>query len=230
MTIDSLLNDFAIRSFRDIGDADYIAARMACRAALVTQYLWGSQQAIEKYLKCILLLNRVPAANVRHDLGAALSSINASGKLTMDLTGGTKEFIERLDVYGRFRYQEISNHAFGLEIVTLDRAAWELRRYCTLSAQPRQAILRDGFPAPMVRIPGGYLERIIDEKENAARGPLLWQNAFFGNRARRTVRLKGWFKASNSPLYLHPEILDEVLKYVFLPKEVIAGYRTHKKP
>jgi len=204
---------------------------MACRAALVTQYLWGSQQAIEKYLKCILLLHRIPAAHIKHDLDAALSSINASGKLKMNLTGGTKEFIKHLDLYGRFRYQEISNHAFGLEIVTLDRAAWELRRYCTLSAQPLQAILRNGFPAPLVRIPGGYLERIIDEKDNPAREPLLWQNAFFGNRARRSVRPKGWFKAINSLLYLHPEILDEVRKYVFLPKEVVAGCRTHaKKP
>jgi hypothetical protein len=39
MTLDGLLNDFALRSFRDIADADYIAARMACRAALVTQFL-----------------------------------------------------------------------------------------------------------------------------------------------------------------------------------------------
>ena len=58
------LDDFAVRSFRDIGDGDYIAARMACRAQMVTQFLWSSQQAIEKYLKCILLLNRIKASKV----------------------------------------------------------------------------------------------------------------------------------------------------------------------
>ena len=41
-----LLNDFAVRCFRDIADADYIAARMAYRADLMMQYLWASQQAI----------------------------------------------------------------------------------------------------------------------------------------------------------------------------------------
>src|SRR6266571_4943728 len=68
LELDALVNDFAVRCFRDIADGDYIAARMACRAALVMQFLWASQQAIEKYLKGILLLNRIPAKDVRHDL------------------------------------------------------------------------------------------------------------------------------------------------------------------
>jgi len=38
---------------------------MASRAQLVVQYIWASQQAIEKYLKCILLLNRIPAADMK---------------------------------------------------------------------------------------------------------------------------------------------------------------------
>lgn len=50
-TMNQLLNDFAIRCFRDVADDDYIAARMACPTELVLQYLWASQQAIEKYLK-----------------------------------------------------------------------------------------------------------------------------------------------------------------------------------
>jgi hypothetical protein len=31
----------------------------------------------------------------------------------------------------------------------------------------------------------------------------------------------------NAPLFLHPEILDEVLKYVQFSKEGIAAYRAH---
>src|SRR5258707_665913 len=34
------------------------------RAGLVTQFLWASQQTVEKYLKCILLLNRIRANDV----------------------------------------------------------------------------------------------------------------------------------------------------------------------
>lgn len=33
MKPETLVNDIALRSFRDVGDGDYIAARMACPAA-----------------------------------------------------------------------------------------------------------------------------------------------------------------------------------------------------
>jgi HEPN domain-containing protein len=230
MTDDWLINDFAIRSFRNVGDEDYISARMAFRAALVTPSLWASQQALEKYLKCILLLNRIPGAHVGHKLGVALDAIKASGKLLLELTRTTQTFIRYLDELGPFRYLEISNVAFGPDLIRLDRAAWELRRYCTLSDAPKQIKLRQGVPPPKVRIDGGYLEGVIDDIKNPAREPLLWQNAFFGARRRRHVRRNTWIKASNAPLYLNPQILDEILKYVRLPKEIIEGYRAHKKP
>ena len=91
MSIDAELNDFAIRSFRNIADGDYIAARMACRARLAVQFLWSSQQAIEKY---ILLLNRIPACNIKHDLTNALQKINNSKKIPLELTAPTKKFID----------------------------------------------------------------------------------------------------------------------------------------
>jgi hypothetical protein len=81
--------------------------------------------------------------------------------------------------------------------------------------------------SPRRPIAGGYLEKIIDDAKNQAREPLLWKNGFFGKRARRTVRLKDWFQAHNSPLYLNPHILDDVLKYVYLPKDVETAYRAH---
>ena len=230
MNLEALVNDFALRSFRDIGDADYIAARLALRATLVTQFLWASQQAVEKYLKCILLLHRIRATDVWHDLGKALSKIAGSGKLTLNLTRGTEEFVGKLDERGKFRYLEVSIVAFDEELITLDRAVWELRRYCTLSEGPRQATLRDGYPVPRVRLPGGYLEKIVDNASHPAREPLLWQNGFFGKRARRRVRLPGWMQATNAPLDVNPHILDEVLKYVYLPKDVERAYRAHTKP
>ena len=225
MTTDDLLNDFAIRSFRDIGDGDYIAARMACRAGLVTQFLWASQQAIEKYLKCALLLNRIDGRDVFHDLTKAVNRINSSGKVTLDLTTKTQEFIARLDESGRYRYFEISTVAFGAELVALDRAAWELRRFCTLAPEPRQIKLVNGSPAPLVKLVGGHLEKISDDRRDPARKPLLWQNSFFGRRPRKSVHLVPWFEAKNSPLSMHPEILDEVVRYIFFPKDLAAELR-----
>jgi hypothetical protein len=138
------LNDFAIRCFRDTGDEDYICARMAFRAALVSPSLWSSQQAVEKYLKCILLLNRIKAPKVFHNLGKALGAIEASAKFALDLTTPTRKFIEYLDDCARFRYREISTVASGQNLVVLDRTVWELRRYCTLSEPPKQVKLLNG--------------------------------------------------------------------------------------
>jgi hypothetical protein len=59
MSWDSLqvrVNDFAIRSFRDTADCDYISARMAFRARLIPQFLWSGLQAIEKYFTKISAL------------------------------------------------------------------------------------------------------------------------------------------------------------------------------
>lgn len=225
--MEALINNFALRSFRDVADRDYIAARMASRAALMTQYLWFGQQAVEKYLKCILLLNRIPATNVRHDLAKAMRKIEESGRIEIDISQSTRSYIRRLNEFGIYRYLEISTHGLGTELVDLDRTVWDLRRYATLAKAPREAKLQEGHPAPRVSLPGGTLEIIMADKRNPAREPLLWQNAYFGKRARRIVHLRRWFHAQNSPIYLNPQILDEVLKYVFLPKEVVESCRQH---
>jgi hypothetical protein len=227
---DALINDFAIRCFRDQGDADYIAARMAFRAALAMPSLWSSQQTIEKYLKCILLLNRIRGGNVGHDLNAALSLITKSACVSLDLSPATTSFIEHIDAFGRFRYLEVSRIAYGGHVISLDRAVWELRRYCTISEGPSSLKLRNGSLPPKYRIEGGFLEQVIDDGENAAHKPLLVNNAFLGKRRRRKVRARKWFCAENAPLYLNPQILDEILEYVHLPKGLIRAYRLHQKP
>ncbi len=228
MTDDLQVNDFAIRSFRDVADEDYISARLAFRAALVEPSLWASQQALEKYLKCILLLNRIPGKNVKHNLRAALHAISASGKIPFELTSPTQKFIEFIDEFGPFRYLEISNVAFGLHLTCLDRSVWELRRYCSLSEEHKRTKLCQGVIPTKIRLDGGHLEAVMDDINNPARKPLLWQNAFFGARSRRFVKRNPWFKATNAPLYLYPQMLDEILKYVHLPGRVVAGYRAHK--
>jgi hypothetical protein len=125
------------------------------------------------------------------------------GTLTITLTLSTQEFIDYLDQCGQCRYLEVSNITFGGDIVRLDRAVWELRRFCTLAQKPRQAMLRDGFSAPKVCLPGRYLEKIINDRKRPQE-PLLWQNAFFGRRSRKMITLRKWWHAQNSPLFVNP--------------------------
>lgn len=240
MDTNILLNNFAVRSFRDIADCDYIAARLAYRAQLVPQFLWSSLQSIEKYLKCVLVLNRIRAPK-SHDLGEILNILEKAKRFDLRLTPATREFFIYLDTYGRHRYFETPYFTKGLEIVRLDRAVWEIRRYAQVLDY--QVTSHEGRKINMLHpmldvietaercsphkffIIGGHLEAIIAKQSNPAREPLLWQNAFFGRKPRKTVRLASYMHAANSPLSLHPEILDEVLKYVFLPKDVINAYR-----
>ena len=69
---DPLLDSFAIRTFRDMADGDYIMARSAYKNRLVPQFLTASHQAIEKYIKCILLLNRIKSRHINHSLARGL--------------------------------------------------------------------------------------------------------------------------------------------------------------
>ena len=128
MNLDPLINNFATCSFRDTGDGDYIAARLAYRARLIPQFLWSSLQAIEKYLKCVLVLNRVPAPR-GHNLAEILQVFEKNKKFEMRLTDATRKFLLYLDTYGRHRYYETPYYTEGHELISLDRAVWEVRRY-----------------------------------------------------------------------------------------------------
>ncbi|MEO6023504.1 MAG: hypothetical protein ABIP64_10360, partial [Burkholderiales bacterium] len=125
-----LINSFAIRSFRDVADADYVAARMAFRARLNSQFLWSGLQAIEKYLKCILLLNRVEAKHLQHDLGEGLRLVKQCLPFDVRLREPSEKLVAHLDTYGRFRYLEAPYHVDHFQLPELDMAVWDLRRYC----------------------------------------------------------------------------------------------------
>ena len=72
---------------------------------------------------------------------------------------------------------------------------------------------------------GGWLEGIIKDRKHPAREPLLWKNLFFGLSKRKKVKMNGYEEAGNSPLYMHPEILDDVVKYVYLPSRIENEWR-----
>jgi hypothetical protein len=223
MTVDQKLNDFATRCFRDIADGDYTAARMCYRARLISQFQWAGQQALEKYLKGILLFNRVKARNVRHSLETALQH-TAKLPFNVQLSEHTLRTIDYFGTYGPHRYLEYSSIIGGPKLVLLDEAVWELRRYCTVPRE-REAIEAAGPNAKRYQLRGGVLEQIVASRDHPARKALLWQNRRFGRRARKKVRMVTPFVATNAPLTLHPEILDEILKYVFLPRDVVKAYR-----
>lgn len=240
--LDRRINDFAARSFRDIADGDYIAARLAYRAELMPQAMWSAQQAIEKYLKYILLVNRIPAANVGHDLDAGLLLVEELPWKPV-LRPQSRKFLKHIGAYGEYRYLDVSYFVVGYPILELDMTVWDIRRYCQVldvfgKALPpveerllenAHAMFKESMDRPPheFRLHGGYLEKVIGNSKHPSRSALLWQNAFFGNRRRSTVTQRHNLNAANSPLYLYPDMLEELLKYVHIPKDLRNGYRAH---
>lgn len=240
--LDRYVNAFATQSFRDQADRDYIAARLACRHELFPQFLWASHQAIEKYLKAILLYNRIKATKARHDLALALS-LTENLPFKIDLSSRSREFIAHLAKVGEFRYIDIPFHVYGYILIDLDLAVWEIRRYCQVlnvfgkKLPPAEQKLLDSAlsdlagsnsePRHKFRLQGGLLEKVLDERNHPSRSALLWHNPCFGVRKRASVRAKNHLSGQNSLLYLHPEMLDELVKYVFIPSKLVGGYRQH---
>jgi HEPN domain-containing protein len=238
--LDPLLNNFAIRSFREIGNGDYMAARLSSRALLVPQFLWQSLQALEKYLKCILVLNRIKAPK-SHCLSELFCAFERSAKFDVRQTPETRKFLTYLDTYGRFRYYETPYYTTGDELFQLDKAVWEIRRYARvldykikvedgkevdfLPLELDRNERAEGRPPQEFLIIDGHLEKVLAKRDHPSRPALIWHNMYFGTGRRTTIRHRRMSSSGNSPLSLHPEILEEVLKYVFLPSEVIAAYR-----
>jgi hypothetical protein len=234
------LNTFAIRTFRDTADRDYVAARMAYRAHLVQQFQWSGLHCLEKYAKGICMINRVPAKSVKHEVSALLA-LMAKGPFVVELSDGTLEYIQRLEETARFRYYEVSYYSERFEISQLDRAVSELRRYCqplNVDAQIDDAPKKNLLASNLARIRhakdvlrsdtcimSGWLEEVLAKPDHAAHEPLDWQNLFFSKEPRESVSLVGYWESGNAPLYLHPELLDDVERLIFLPSDVRKAWR-----
>jgi hypothetical protein len=240
-SIPVLLNTFAHRCFRDTADRDYVAARLAYRARLVPQFLWSSLHCLEKYAKCILLLNRVDERGIKHEVTTAFDLLESEASIAVPLSPDASEFIQRLEVAGRFRYLEVSYVNEDFDIVRLDRAVWEVRRYCqTLDLNP-YARNGESYPSKAERlaqlvastqshtkgyeIQGGWLEEVLANRQHPARSALVWNNLYAGSSRRKAVRLLPWWMGENAPLELYPHIAEEVTKYVFIPKEIAAHWK-----
>lgn len=241
-----LVNDFAIRSFRETADKDYITARMAYRARLIQPYRWSALHSLEKYVKGILLLNRVDTKNLGHSVLPGIERMKQHGKFELDISAGTAKLIKSLEDDGaEDRYYLVSYDIEPFDIARFDRAVWELRRYCqpldyeTVDLNGKTVTLLTHELNRVHRakekhekgtcITGGILEKIIGKQDHPAREALIWNNLFFGPSRRKAVKMRPGWEAGNSPFFLHPEIINEVVKYVYIPNDIAEGVRQFAK-
>jgi hypothetical protein len=152
-----------------------------------------------------------------------------------------RKFITVIDSWEADRYFTYPYGTEGFELIHLDHAVWEIRRYCipygtrlSPGGTPLEVLdirrIEDAVNYPPQRyhsISNGLLDDILSDRKSLARGALVWNNLYFGANARKSLRnLKRTFSSNNSPLALYPEIIDELEKYVYLPRKV----KTLKRP
>lgn len=201
------VDHYITRSFRDVADDDYIAARALYRVGLDQQFLWAALQAVEKYLKATLLYNRQDTRALRHNIAGALDKVRATLGSTFKISKTAETFIRALRWQGINRYFEHQINTDGLVLLELDEAVWELRRYC----RPVRADVTAKAPIE------GRLEEILS-KPSTARENLIWKNLYYGRYKKITFRRR--FKIANPSNFIFPEIFSQLDKTIHFSKPV----------
>ena len=242
--IDTLpyINDVANRSFRDVADQDYIAARLSYRANLREPFLWSSLQAFEKYFKAILLYNNKSTKGIGHDLNKALKKVEEIKDIAFTIPDSVRTFINYLNDYGANRYLEYSTHLMSHALLELDRSVWHIRKYCfymrgeikksngsvykLLPSNIKKVTSNEYIEYPhKYKINGGFLEKVMKKNEEPS-SALVWHNFYYGkNRKKKIKKHKNHMSSANPTLTLHPEVFNELDALVHFSKEVRDHYK-----
>jgi hypothetical protein len=238
------IDAFIAGSFRDIADADYLAARICWRRELGHQFFWMALQAIEKYLKGILLFNRVSARGFNHDLTRLLAEVKKLPTIELEFRQDANEFLGILVEQGLNRYFESNFILRGKEILLLDECVWQLRIRCVAlnktikeegeviwTSQEHLEKIKNyqrGKNPNHISIPYGLLEHFLVGKSDA-RKDLIWKNFYFGSRHKRHIKFKSGFRFQSPYLVMSPEIFPELDKLVQFPKQVREHFQFNGK-
>jgi hypothetical protein len=214
---------------RNLADKDYISARMNYKLGLLDQFLWAGMQAVEKYLKGILLLNDESTLRLSHGISQSFEKVLAIKGYEFDFASGLGKFIGYLNDYGNNRYWEFPTQTSGLELQDLDLAVWNIRRYC----QPTDSTRPESQPSYLnstdlkenrykLRIAGGFLERVLDgEQSSDVRRILVWKNFCYGSKRKRRIKSYNMRVHFATPIHFSkPECYSALKDYVYFPKSV----------
>lgn len=230
-----VLTDVARRSFRDVADDDYITARMCFIHRLYPQYIWHSQQAVEKYLKGILLFNKQSAKSLGHNLLKAHERIvNSLSTIDVNLTDETLSYLKHLDTWGENRYFEKPHFMTpSNNIDKLDKAVWEIRRFCrnfevgknkaTKANLCELKAIREATPkTKLLRTMSGKLDKILKTETHIHYDFLITCNKYFGDYEGD---IPSPLHAINPTQTLHAEYFEELNKYIQFPEDVVKAFQ-----
>jgi hypothetical protein len=236
-TPDAWANAFIDSSFRDAADEDYIAARAAYRMDLTHAFLWNSLQTVEKYIKAILLYNRLNTSDLSHNVKKALGRLQSIQDIPFQLPSDVQLFVDYINEEGPNRYRGRPAHLRDDALIGLDRTAWHLRRHCFAfggaNRDPQKFAADVAALSPdtlgqrvTFKLPNGRLEAIL-AKPSEARKHLVWKNFWFGARKRHVIKaFPHRFAWSRPVTFMRPEAYFVLKDLVQFEKDV----REHFEP
>jgi len=238
---DIFRNNVASRMFRDVADMDYVSARTLFRNDCLDEFLIFSQQVLEKYLKGILLFNKVKNVKSTHSLSRLLRLCDANVD-HFKISDQTRDFIDKIDGAEALRYAPYILGGFSADrdyLLKLDYAVMDIRRYCHadlklavgLSKISEEDLLKYNKDVGVSFV--YLLEKIRigkDKKYKKFRENLLWKNLCFSKNIKSIQFQNGWWAKGSG---FNPEELSEVYKavreYIFIPKEVKDYFEKNEK-
>ena len=229
MELQVILNTIASDVFRKQADYDYISARANYRMRLRQQFLWSAHQAVEKYLKAVLLFNgrsarfytSVGAPRKRefgHDLDALLAEVRSIAVFKLEIESDDEKFLSYLSRQGGAnRYLSTSAYNTSDAIHRLDKVVWQIRRYCQYMADRgfgcrdavpgmQEAVIRSIADPSREKTPhsfevfGGELETVVKrDPKDPARRALVWANLWYGKKKRLRVTYASFSSSETTP-------------------------------
>jgi len=232
-------NEFIYSSFRDVADCDYINARVLHRLKLFDQFSWAALQAIEKYLKTIILIYNGNTKDIKHDLIKGLNRVESITDINWDFDDDIRKFLEYLTIYGGDRYFTFPWGTKGNELFILDYSVWKIRRYCKdlywmKIYQAQKGILLYDYYIKLIQSkkciekankfnldPRGYLERVLKTKRfRKQREQLVYKNAYYGSYKKHKIKFQITITGATPRHFAFPEIYAWVKTRVTLSKKV----------
>jgi hypothetical protein len=227
----------AARSLRDQADRDYICARHLYALGFADQFMWQAQQTLEKYLKAVILF----CSALPHESGTGVQRLTGYGHrlpLLLDdvqkiepwrpeLPEDVCNHVDHVYRMGLNRYGDQHVYRLGDELPNLDKAVWNIRRWCRYNAcippkklqakmtpdlwiQAMRESLRQMKPGTSQHLKG-LLESIIAERRRGlwrhARASLLRWNHWFYAKRPSSVLPPRW-SSSSRPVWDRRETRD----------------------
>lgn len=234
----AIRNDYIIRSFRDTADRDYIAARALFKLELREQFYWAGLQAIEKYLKAILLFSDQDTRNISHNIVKALDQVHKLDKLNFQITDDARQTVAIFSDHGEDRYFDAPQRINGDELFKLDDAVWQIRRFCDdyffphvdgrYLAHERKRLAwvcseeACQLKAKFRPFEQGHLEHILKnpKKSSEPHAALVWRNAYFAQRNRQRIRHERRGNGSQPANFMCPELIIWMRSRVILSAKI----------